>query len=216
MTAVDLAFPVKGEHVPCDHGYTLYGALSRAVSALHRAPWLQVHPLGGTPVDLDTLLLGQRAQLRLRLPVERIPDVLGLAGVTLDVAGSLLCLGAPSVHALLPAASLDARLVVIKLTNVPRRAAAGPDRAALDTDGCARRYEAELRRQLAALDIGAAAELRGRRSIAVAGRRIVGYSVRVAGLDAAQSIRLQEAGLGGKHAMGCGVFRETRGEPCRG
>jgi CRISPR-associated protein Cas6 len=45
----------------------------------------------------------------------------------------------------------------------------------------------------------------------VAGKRVVGYSVRVAGLSAEQSFRLQSAGLGGKRAMGCGIFRPTRG-----
>jgi CRISPR/Cas system CSM-associated protein Csm4 (group 5 of RAMP superfamily) len=45
----------------------------------------------------------------------------------------------------------------------------------------------------------------------VAGRRILGYSVRVAELTLDESLILQERGLGGKRRMGCGVFRGTRG-----
>jgi CRISPR-associated protein Cas6 len=208
---VDLSFPILGEQVPRDHGYALYGALSQAVQGLHSASWLGVHPLSGTPVDKATLQLGQRSQLRLRLPVERIAEALPLAGAKLDVAGSLLRLGAPTVHALIPAASLDARLVAIKLTRAPRRLNEALEREALDVEGFAARYTREIARQLAAIGIGGRFELRGRRSLTVAGRRVLGYSVRVIGLSADQSIALQEKGIGGKRRMGCGLFRKTRG-----
>ncbi len=33
---VDVAFPVQGHEVPYDHGYPLYGALSRIVPAVHQ------------------------------------------------------------------------------------------------------------------------------------------------------------------------------------
>jgi CRISPR-associated protein Cas6 len=157
------------------------------------------------------LSLRDDAQLLLRLPAERIPDVLPLAGATLDVGGALFTMGAPRVFALRPAATLDARLVVIKLTDPPHRLNAELNRDALNVAGFADRYQAELKRQLAALDIHSPAELCGRASITVAGKRIVGYSVRVADLSADQSLRLQAAGLGGKRRMGCGMFRATRG-----
>ena len=54
-------------------------------------------------------------------------------------------------------------------------------------------------------------KLCGRQRIAVAGKRVVGFSVRVAELSPQGSLRLQEEGLGGKRAMGCGLFRPTRG-----
>lgn len=121
MTSVDLSFPLVGQSVPRDHGYALYGAICRAAPGLHEAPWLGVHPLGGKLVGDATLALGGGAHLRLRLPPERIVDVLSLAGARLDVGGASLLLGAPQVHALEPVASLDARLVAIKLTDAPHR-----------------------------------------------------------------------------------------------
>ncbi len=78
LTTVDLSFPIVGDRVPRDHGYALYGALCRAVQGLHGASWLGVHPLGGTQVDTATLQLGGRSQLRLRLPADRIGQVLPL------------------------------------------------------------------------------------------------------------------------------------------
>ncbi len=210
VTTVDLSFPILGGRVPRDHGYALYGALCRAVQGLHGASWLGVHPLGGTQVDEATLQLGRRSQLRLRLPADRIGQVLPLAGARLDVSGSSLTVGAPTVHALTPVASLDARMVAIKLTRAPRRRSEELGREALDVAGFAERYAAEIKRQLEALGIGGPFELRGRRSVTVGGRRVVGYSVRVIGLGADESIALQEKGIGGKRRMGCGVFRGTR------
>jgi CRISPR-associated protein Cas6 len=211
VTMVDLSFPIVGALVPRDHGYALYGALCRAVPGLHGASWLGVHPLGGMRVDAVSLQIDRRSQLRLRLPADRIGEVLPLAGASLDVSGSSLRLGAPGVHALVPAAALDARMVAIKLTRAPRRRNDELGRVALDVAGFAERYTAEIRRQLDAIGIGGPFELHGRRSMTVGGRRVVGYSVRVMGLSADESIALQETGIGGKRRMGCGLFRRTRG-----
>ena len=208
---VDLSFPIVGARVPRDHGYALYSALCRAVQALHGARWLGVHPLSGTPVGEETLQLGQRAQLRLRLPADQIAVVLPLAGARLEVGGAGIRVGAPRVHALAPAASLDARLVLIKLTRAPHHRNDEIGREALDVERFAERYAREIGRQLQAMGIERPFELRGRRRLTVAGRRIVGYSVRVAGLANHESIALQEKGIGGKRRMGCGVFRATRG-----
>jgi CRISPR-associated protein Cas6 len=211
MTTVDLSFPIVGERVPRDHGYALYSALSVKVTALHGAKWLGVHPLGGTRVDAATLQLGKQSQLRLRLPADRIAEVLPLAGARLEVSGATLRVGAPTVHSLPPVASLDARMVAIKLTRAPHRRNEELGRDTLDVAGFAERYASEIKRQLAAIEIGQPFELRGRRCVTVGGRRIVGYSVRVIGLGADESIRLQERGIGGKRRMGCGLFRRTRG-----
>lgn len=211
MTTVDLSFPLQGERIPLDHGYALYGAISRVVPALHEAAWLGIHPLSGRPLGDGELALPPHAHLRLRLPAERIAAALPLAGSRLDVLGSALRIGVPRVEALVPAPSLDARLVAIKLTQAPRRNSPELSREALDVDGFAERYRQEIRRQLDAIGIPKPFELCGRRRLGVGGKRIVGYSVRVSGLSADESLRLQEAGLGGKRRMGCGVFRPTRG-----
>ena len=211
VTIVDLAFSLRGATVPRDHGYRLYGAVSRKIPAAHGAPWLGIHPLGGRPVEGNKLDVGAGAGLRCRLPVERVGTLLPLAGATLDLEGSALRLGPPVVHPLLPAACLDSRIVVVKLTGIPRRRHPDLDRESLDRAGIADRTLSELTRQLHALGIESPLQLCGHQRITVAGRRILGFSVRVDGLSAEQSLRLQEHGLGGKRRMGCGLFRPTRG-----
>lgn len=207
VTTVELvfpAFPAAAPRVPRDHGYLLYAALCRTVPAFHGASWLAVHPLSGTPHG-QALELRPGATLRLRVPSEHVGDCLPLAGARLELAGEPLSIGVPRVVPLELAPSLDARLVVIRLTAVARKSS-----GSIDVVELARGVRAELERQLGALHIRKPFELMGRRSLAIKGQRIMGYSVRVSDLSADESLALLSHGLGGKRAMGCGVFRPTR------
>lgn len=201
MNIVDLSFPARGGVVPLDHGYALYGAISRALPSAHGAAWLGIHGLEGRLVAPDALDV-QRGALTLRLPSERIGEVLGLAGATLELARDKIVLGAPVVRALVPAASLDARLVAIRLTGGVARP--------LATSDLTGRFEAEAKRQLERIGVAGDLVLSGRRSITVGGRRVVGHAVRVVGLSPEHSLVLQVEGLGGKRRMGCGLFRPAR------
>jgi len=62
-------------------------------------------------------------------------------------------LGAPTIHSLVPAASLDARLVAIELTRAPHHANPALERETLDVAAFQERYTSEIERQLAALEI---------------------------------------------------------------
>lgn len=210
MPVIDLAFPLRATKVPRDHGYALFSAVSRRIPSVHGGRWLGIHPLSGQPVA-EGLTIRAGAHLRLRLPAERIPEVLPLAGQTLDVAGATLSLGIPQVFQLVPAATLDARLVVVKVTRPPLKGGTAGEAPTIDVQQLASRVDAELHRQLARMDVAGQLTLCGRQRIAVAGKRVVGFSVRVAELSPQGSLRLQEEGLGGKRAMGCGLFRPTRG-----
>ena len=174
MTVVDLSFPASGQSVPRNHGYALYAALCRALPDLHGARWLGVHPLSGVAVEGDQLRLRDTAEMRLRLPAERIPDVLSLAGREIDLAGNAIRLAIPRVHPLVPAPNLDARIVVLHLTRAPRRFNAQVGREALDVQSFEDRYRAELGRQLQTRGIGGKLTLEGRQTIQVAGRRLIG------------------------------------------
>lgn len=201
---VDLAFAVSGRSLPVDHGYALYAAISRAVPQLHGAPWLGIHPVDGTLMP-PAVILNRRSRLRLRIPLERINSGLSLAGSELDVDGNTLVVGVPSVHALEPVRSVAARLVVVKLTSFPLSGTARVDEA-----GARNAVAAELRRQMTAISAEGHLTVGKLREIRVAGRRVLGFSVRVGGLEPEESLRLQSAGLGGKRRMGCGVFVPAR------
>ncbi len=204
-THVDLRFPVRGATIPRDHGYQLYGAISRAVPDVHGADWVGVHTIAARLAGPDMLSLQPQGALRLRTPIARIQQLLRLAGQQLDIGGHTVSVGAPSIHVLEPADVLDASLVVIKLTGGVKE-----EGSAFDVERFRARFLAEAERQLQRHGIAGTIEIRGRRSLRVGGRRVIGHALRVGGLSAEHSLLLQVVGLGGKRTMGCGIFRPAR------
>jgi CRISPR-associated protein Cas6 len=195
---VDIFFGVRGNGVFADHGYALYGAVARVLETpedawFHQLEQVGLHLIRGVYGPRGRLLLGPRARFGLRLPATLIPKVLALAGKRLVVGGDTLRVGVPHVQALRPASVLAARVVTTRN---------GQDD---------RRFDREIARQLSGLGIAASA-IRGRRRVfRIKDNTVVGYGVRVSGLNAAESLLLQEHGLGGRRKMGCGVFVPARG-----
>ena len=189
-------FPLQGRRLPADHGYALHAAITRHLPALHQADWLGVEMISGVPWQAGLIVLPTRgAHLRLRLPTAHFAQVLPLAGQRLDIDGHQLRLGIPTARALMPAHSLYARVVTIKH----------------HTD--AEPFLDAARLKLAALDITADLELpldeQGRvrrRIITIKGQHIVGFSLAAHHLTDDDSLRLQTHGLGGRRAMGGGIF----------
>lgn len=193
---LDIAFPVQGTHLPADHGYWLYAAMTRTVPTLHGASWLGVELISGIPWDKGMVALpAHGVSLHLRLPISHFADVLPLAGKRLEIAGYAIRLGAPLARPLRAAASLYARIVTIKKFMEPVS------------------FLEAAHRQLAALGIKATLELpydqdtRYRRIISIHGKKVVGFSLVVHRLNDTASLALQSLGLGGRRAMGCGFFK---------
>lgn len=213
---IDLFFPILGDTLPADHAYPLYAALSGVVPAFHDpAAGVRFAPIGGPPFDRGRLQLTPRSRLRVRLPQERIGDVLPLAGQRLEVGGHAVRLGVPFVAALEPAATLWARLVVIKCSargdkgkNL-RYTEVGPFLAAARARLTALGIKGELTVPVKSAGPRAGEPLR--RVVRVKGRAIIGFGMLVAGLTADESLRLQAHGLGGRTRLGCGFFVPVRG-----
>ncbi len=196
---IDLAFVIKGNSIPIDYGYALFGAISRVVPAIHGDRRIGIHPIRGMHLEPRRLTLVEGSRLRLRLPSEEVTTYLALAGVTLDLDGSKLAVGIPRVEGLRPAPALLARLVTIGQTMDP-----GP-------------FLATARRQLSDLGVSASPEFLAdahpdregrpvRRVVRIKGRRVVGYPLLIPGLTAEESLVVQEQGIGSRRRMGCGVF----------
>lgn len=199
MPTIDLAFRVRGTTIPIDYGYSLFGAISRLVPAVHGDRRVGVHPIRGLHAQPRLLTLVDGSRLRLRLPSEEVATYLILAGSTLDLDGSALAVGIPAVEPLRPAPALLARIVTIGHLHDPEP------------------FLATARRQLAELGVAAAPEFLPdphpdrlgrpvRRVVRIKGRRIVGFPLLIPGLTAEESLLVQERGLGSRRRMGCGVF----------
>lgn len=193
---LDLAFKIDCPTLPVDHAW----ALSQAISAL--LPWFAeegaLHIVHGgessngwqRPQEGDALLyLSRRTPLTLRLPSGRAADARQrLTGAVLEVGGSPMRLGEGKARPLAKATTLYARYV---------------DTEGLDEDGFLRASIEALRGR----GIGFKKILCGRsHAIRTPDGPIETRSLMVSDLGLADSIRLQEQGLGPHRALGCGLF----------
>lgn len=192
MTFVEYKWPAVYEHIPVDHGYLLYSALSHALQPLHEGSW-QVCPMTGRP---DGKWLRGPGELRIRGPLA--PVMLGaLNGTDLRVGAKAVKLGRATVAEVKPASRLTARFVTIKNADTEDKLLAQ----------VVERVHA-LIEHIPEITIGR------RRVTTIAGRKVVGFGVTISGLDDADSLAIQAAGFGGRRRMGGGVFEsddEARG-----
>lgn len=191
----DLSFELSGEKLPLDHGYGLYSAISTQIPKIHGQSWLSIHSINGIPDKQGSIRLTKNSRVKLRLPVNRIPQVFPLAGSSFNIKGNYIQLYTPQVLMLQPYPKLVARIVVISKYLEP---------------------EFFLRAAIAQLvhlgikgDVSIASNSSGglaRRVIQIKGQINVGFGVEISGLNPEDSLKLQQHGLGGKHRMGCGIF----------
>lgn len=188
---LDILFPVAGSTVPLDHGYRLFSALSSVHPWVHERPEVALAPLEGprVPGGLKPLAL------RVRAPSSALAQVAGLSDSEVILADARLRLGTPRLLRLEAAPALHARLVTFK-------AAKGSAMEEATFRAC-------LARALARMECQGTPHLLQRRVLCISGVKVVGWEVRVEGLSAEDSLRLQVAGLGGRRHMGCGFFLPT-------
>lgn len=210
MPIVDLCFEMRGTGLPLDHRYSLYAAISGVLGPLtHESFGMAFSVVHATRTGADELRLARSAHLRIRTPLEHLPSLLRLSGCLLNVSGHKVRLGVPRTFALRPVATLYSSLVTIKGFTEPEPflAAAHRQLEALDVKGAA---IIPLRQE------GAHAGEPTRRVLRIKDKRIVGFALLVSELAAADSILLQERGIGGRRHMGCGVFVPARAAGAQG
>ena len=138
--------------------------------------------------------LTERSKLLIRLPAEKIPFVYSFSGKSLTIGKHKIRLGIPEMNFLQPKSKLRSHIVIIR----------GYEEA--------NTFLEAARRQIEELDIKADIKLifkkdgtPKRKTIKVK-QTLVGFGIEANHLREADSIILQEKGLGGKQKMGCGVF----------
>jgi CRISPR-associated protein Cas6 len=186
MDMVDVAFSLRGDTIPADHGWRLFQLLAEQLDWLADDPDAGVHPIRGSRAVAGVVYLGPRARLMLRLTQERAAQSFALSGASIDL-GSGIEVGSARLRPLFPHGTLYSQFV---------------------TTGTA--DEIEFQR-----DIGKALQEAGVGCKVICGRmrrargqtaEIVGYSLMLHELSPEDSLRIQAAGLGAKRKSGCGIF----------
>ena len=185
--AVDAVFDLEGSSLPADHALELWRAVQACLPWLADEPFAGIHPLRTSPSPGGLALLARRGKLVLRVPAVRGAAALGLSGRTLAVADRRLNVGAGALRPLRAWATLHAERVTFE--------------AADDAE-----FGGALARSLASLGVDCEFITGRRRSQTVGAREIAGYSVALVGVAAADSVRVQGAGLGGERGLGWGIF----------
>lgn len=184
---VDVALAVQAHEVVRDSAFVLQMALSE------RLPWMAhdgrcaIHPMKVVSGRTALALLPARARLLVRVPRERAADVIALQGMTLPLGASELRVGSAQVRELLGHGTLYAYRV-----------------AAQDRDESA--FMAFVAHELGSMGIAGERVCGLHQQIRAGDALQHAFSLMVHGLDAAQSLHLQQAGLGAQRLLGCGVF----------
>jgi CRISPR-associated protein Cas6 len=195
-----------------DHGYSLFSAVSHVVPELHGDDEVGVHPISGPLAGDRTQIVTERSVLSIRLPSDRIAQVLPLAGKSLRMEGHEIRVGVPNTCALIPAPRLYSRLVVIKGFMEPESFLQAVQRQLDSMDIKGRPFLVE-QADVAEVNRDAKSGTRSpvlRRTIRIRDKEIVGFALRVEELTAEESILLQEKGIGGRRRFGCGIFIPDR------
>lgn len=199
---LDVSFPIVGAaDIPSEHGSPLHGALSKLYpEQFHGTGACGVHPISGRQIGGRRMRLTKDSCLRLRVSDSDIQQLIGLTSKTLEIAGSQVFLGAPTIFPLTPSPALKCRLLTIKLKKLSDK----------------EEFIASLKRKLAAINVsdGIYIEVGNQHTVHIHRREILGYRVQLKGLSNEDSVVIQASDIWSRRALGCGIFvpcsKETR------
>jgi CRISPR-associated protein Cas6 len=189
---INLCYKVKGDTLPVDHGFALFGSISKILPHFHSETRVGLRFIRGRYVGNGLLSIKPISELVLRMPGSLITEYLSLSGKSLDISGHRVDVGVPITKPLIPTTALYAHLVTTKNGHNEER------------------FKQEIARQMQELNVRGKFSLGKRRTFKVHGKQVVGYSLLISELTAEESIMLQEHGLGGRRKMGCGFFEPWR------
>lgn len=185
---VDVVFALADATLEDDHASALSAAVRRLLPWFDEEPEAGILPLTGLARGNNVRYIGRRSRLVLRLPIHRSACADLLAGARIDLDGVVLEVGIGSVRPLLPARGV----VYSHFVSV------GTDEEAEFLARCESLLAARgLKPQLIT---GKPRELR------TANGMVRGFSLMLHGLGNADSLAMQETGLGEHRALGCGIF----------
>ena len=202
-TVVDVNFKIKCAHIPLDHAHALSQAIVQRFAWVHEHELAGIHLIHGAesgngwyrPSDPNELIYpSKRTLFTLRVPKEHIEDAKTLAGETIQLLDTSIEFNKPTIRPLYKLTTLFSRYII---------SAADEDETAF------------LERMVAALSeqaIRPQKMMSGRTTtLSFPQGSICTRSLMVDGIEAAESVRLQQQGIGDGRHYGCGLFLPHKG-----
>ncbi|AHB88122.1 type I CRISPR immunity system RNA binding RAMP protein Cas6 [Thermosynechococcus sp. NK55a] len=205
---LELHYSLRGRTLPADHGYALYSAIKQQ---LQKSPQpnlpsdipsdLRLSSIPGIPNGEGIVYLNRASRFRIRCLSDRVQVWYRFfQNQVLDIQGHLIRLVQPRIALPKPSQTLASRLVTFKLETI-------------DHLEVPEYFLKSCQKALSDLGIKGTAFIPSdpngnlaRRTIQVKGKKVVGYRLVVEDLSAADSLKLQWHGLGGRQHFGCGWF----------
>jgi CRISPR-associated protein Cas6 len=209
---LEIEYHILGKSLPIDCAYALYSAIKKVVFEnpdyseliVDRTlpPELAIGNISGIASPTGTIYLNSNSRLKLRCPIGYSTLVYRLLqNRQIDVLGNAIRLVRPQMKLLEPSARLRSRLVTFKF-DLPTGTSVTPEYFLLSCQRALARLEIQ---GTVYIDSNRQGDL-ARRTLRIKDKKIVGYGAVVEGLNAADSLKLQELGLGGRRHFGCGWF----------
>jgi len=202
---VDVVFNLQGKAIPLDNAH----ALSKAIEQF--LPWIQedkdigIHQVFGAESgngwlrpensENEVLYLSRRQKLTIRVANERLSDIQSLTGKTLMVDNYELIIGKSVVRKLSDMNIVFARHVVVSEAGLSEDAF---------MQACAeqiREYGIRIKKMMCGRE----------RYIQLPDKKLITRGVMLADLEKAESVALQEKGIGVGRKLGCGLFLPQKG-----
>lgn len=194
---VDLIFSISCKTLPSDHAYILSMALQEVL------PWLATEALAGMhmihimesghgwsrPTDEDALLLlSRRTKFILRLPKHRVEDAKQLTGKTLEIKGHPITFNDSSIRELSELTTVISRYVVTDEKDEQV-------------------FTEKLIAELESMGVYPKKLLCGvEKNMIINNKKVSTRSVMLAEISQAETLLLQQKGVGPHRKFGCGLF----------
>jgi len=184
---IDIQFDLVGTSVPIDHGFLLFLELSRILPWIATEEMMGIHPIHGAATEHGELMLNRRAKLMLRVPKERVDDVLNLTGHDIKLGANTLKIGQGKSKTLSMHTPLYAHCVTTGSTDETI-------------------FAADVIKLLDDMNITTRFICGRRQSLTTSEGVVYGYSLMLHDIPIEHAILIQQNGLGGNRKLGCGIF----------
>ena len=202
---IDVVFSVKGKTIPLDNAHALSKAIEQVLPWVNEESSVGIHQIFGAEsgngwlrpenTENELLHLSKRQKLTIRVPKERLEEISTLSGKTLALDDYELVIGKSTTRKLSDMNIVFARHVVV-------------DEAGQTED----EFMRECVKQIGDLDIEVKKMMCGReRYIQLPDKKLITRGLMIADLEKADSVKLQENGIGIGRVLGCGLFLPQKG-----